>query len=268
MRGIGLLVIGLGSGVVGCAKGAAPGGTPDGGGSGGGDGSTGCGELCDTDGDGVLDSADMCPATPAGQPVNQVGCADSQLTSTLEPHFPPYNLTWTSSGDLGRAGGLVWTYLNIQRKDLFHIDWVICDDPTTPCGLSLDGPIDATEGWTMSAPDSDMANGKIQFTGTTHIALDDGTAPMLNTRLTVNVVGENGAVTSFAAVAALGITMPRLAGFGAEIAGTGFTITALEEVQDPTSGVWTPYLDYYDAAPTPMAGMQAAVSFGGSFYSK
>ena len=55
--------------------------------------------------------------------------------------FPPFGLTWTPSGELGRAGGLTWTYTGIQRGDLFHIWWVVCDDPGMPCGLSLDGPI-------------------------------------------------------------------------------------------------------------------------------
>jgi hypothetical protein len=39
-------------------------------------------------------------------------------------------------------------------------------------------------------------------------------------------------------------------------------------VQDTTTTTWTPYLDYYDAAPTPVAGMGTTTSFGGSFYDK
>jgi hypothetical protein len=31
---------------------------------------------------------------------------------------------------------------------------------------------------------------------------------------------------------------------------------------------WTPYMDYYDAAQTPVAGGGASTSFGGSFYDK
>src|SRR5262245_23698299 len=69
-----------------------------------------CDPHCDHDHDGVEDGMDKCPATPTGQPVNHDGCADSQLTPTLEPTFPPYELVWTNAGDLGRAGGLTWTY--------------------------------------------------------------------------------------------------------------------------------------------------------------
>ena len=42
-----------------------------------------CGSDCDTDMDGVHDGSDQCPNTPPGQPVNKVGCADSQLTPVL-----------------------------------------------------------------------------------------------------------------------------------------------------------------------------------------
>ena len=137
----------------GCAKaGEAP---PDGAPGPGPTADASCGDLCDQDGDGVVDGTDQCPNTPHGAVVNDVGCADSQLTATLDPTFPPYGLTWTPTGDLGRAGGLTWTYVGIQRMDLFHIYWIICDDPATPCGLSLDGPIDdPAESWqfSVSAP--------------------------------------------------------------------------------------------------------------------
>ena len=53
----------------------------------------------------------------------------------------PRSETWTSTGELGRVGGLTWTYTGIDRGDLFHIYWIVCDDPAEPCGLSLDGPI-------------------------------------------------------------------------------------------------------------------------------
>ena len=142
--------------------------------------------MCDHDHDGVVDGIDQCPNTTLGDPVNHVGCSDTQLTSTLQP-FPPFGLTWTPTGDLGRAGGLTWTYVGIERSDLFHIDWVVCDDPATPCGLSLDGAIDvAAEDWSFSAATSDLPNGKLAFINSTHIALADGTNPAIAGRLTVD----------------------------------------------------------------------------------
>lgn len=250
--------------LVGCAKANTASGDPDGGGSGTGD--SGCGEICDQDGDTVIDTADMCPNTPAGAPVNQVGCSDSQLTATLQP-FPPFGLTWTPSGDLGRAGGLTWTYVGIERKDLFHIYWLVCDDPATPCGLSLDGPLDAAgEGWQFATTPSDMPSGKLVFTNTTRIALADLTTPQLDGRLTVTI--SEGATPIVASdVVAMHVT-PRSGSVGAEIKGSSFTVVALAEVKDPAGSTWTPYLDYYDAAPTPMAGGASTVSFGGSFYAK
>jgi len=224
-----------------------------------------CGDLCDTDEDGVPDGSDQCPETPDGEDVNTIGCGDSQVAPMLEPTFPPYGLTWTPTGDLGRAGGLTWTYTGIDRADLFHIYWILCDDPATPCGLSLDGPIDMpAEGWTFSAADSDLPAGRVVFTNTTHILLADTTTPQLTGRLTVTIVDDADAPIPFAALTQLGVT-GRDGQYGAEIPGTGYEVVALAEVQDSTL-VWTPYLDYYDAAPTPETGGSTATSFGGSFY--
>ena len=261
--------------VAGCAKAAQQGPTDAGGGSGDAAGPTvdappSCGDLCDQDGDGVPDGSDQCADTPSGEPVNPDGCADSQLTPTLEPTFPPYGLTWTTGGDLGRAGGLSWTYTDIARGDLFHIYWIVCDDPATPCGLSLDGMIDQpAEGWQFSATDSDLPNGKLVFTNATQIVLADSSTVPLTGRLTVTIVAAGNPV-AFADVATLGVPA-RSGEYGAEIKGTGFTVTALGEVEDATNQVWTPYLDYYDAAPTPDtgdAGLNVYTSFGASFYDK
>lgn len=195
-----------------------------------------------------------------------VGCADSQLTATLQP-FPPFNLTWTPTGDLGRAGGLTWTYVGIERKDLFHIDWIICDDPATACGLSLDGAIDnLDEHWTFSAPDSDLPGGKLVYKNTTHILLDDQSTPQLTGRLTVTITDEAGPVAG-ADVGTLHVTS-RAGTHGAEIKKSGFTVVTLAEVQAMGSSTWTPYLDYYDSAPTPTVGGGVTTSFGGSFYAK
>ncbi|NUP07461.1 MAG: hypothetical protein HOW73_15535 [Polyangiaceae bacterium] len=239
------------------------GGTNGSGGSGGAGGS-GCGDMCDGDDDGVLDGADDCADTPAGEPVNSVGCSDSQLEPTLQEMWPPYGLTWTPTGDPGRAGGLTWTYTGIDHADLFHILWIPCDDPATPCGVSLDGPIDMTEAWQLSAAESNLAGGIVVFTNATHIALADSTNPALTGRLTLTIVGETGEPLPFADVSSLGVTA-RDGQYGAEIPGASFTVVALIEVQDSTLA-WTPYLDYFDAAPTPDPGPGSAVSFGGSFY--
>ncbi|MEO6775867.1 MAG: hypothetical protein ABI467_23100 [Kofleriaceae bacterium] len=228
-----------------------------------------CGDLCDHDHDGVVDGSDQCPNTPLGDVVNHVGCSDAQLTSTLQP-FPPFGMTWTPTGDLGRAGGLTWTYVGIERSDLFHIDWIVCDDPATPCGLSLDGPIDlTTEEWSFDAAHTDLPNGKLAFINSTHISLADGSSPAIGGRLTIHIVDAAmpPAPIAFATVASLNVP-PLMGQYGAEIKGTGYTVTALAEVQDPTSFAWVPYLDYYDAASTAPAGGGVTTSFGASFYAK
>lgn len=226
-----------------------------------------CGSDCDTDMDGVHDGSDMCPDTPPGQPVNMVGCADSQLTPVLVSEFPPFGLTWTNTGDLGRAGGLTWTYTGIVRGDLFHIYWIVCDDPATPCGMSLDGPIDAPAGWVFSAASSNLAGGTLVFNNSTRIVHDDGTTVALAGRLTLTLVDGNSQPLPFAAVGSLGVPA-RTGMYGAEIPGTGYTVNAIAEVQEANSTTWTPYLDYYDAAPTSMTGSGTTVSYGASFYDK
>jgi hypothetical protein len=235
-----------------------------------GDGGKCEGGLCDSDGDGVPDKDDKCPGTPAKAVVNKVGCSDSQLTPKLNPAWPPYNLTWGNTGELGRVGGLTWTYSGIVRGDLFHIYWILCDDPAEPCGLSLDGPIDVpNEKWTYSAPDSDLTNGKIVYTNTTNILLADNSTVPLNGRLTVTIVDGNNAPIPFADVATLGVPA-RDGKYGAEIKGTAYKVVALGEVEDSTN-VWTPYADYYDKAATPDtgdAGGNIYVSYGGYFYDK
>ena len=258
--GIVMLVI-----LVGCAKAATGTIDPDGGSMGSADAS--CGTMCDQDNDGVFDADDQCANTPVGETVNHDGCADSQLTPTLVP-FPPFNLMWTPTGNLGRAGGLTWTYVNIERDDLFHIYWIVCDDPATPCGLSLDGAIDvAAENWQFNAAGSDLANGKLVLTNTTHIALADATMPQLDGRLTITIVDATPTAIAFAPTTTLGVTA-RSGLYGAEIKGTAFTVVALAEVKPTTGSTWTAYLDYYDAAPTPTAGSGVTTSFGGSFYAK
>jgi hypothetical protein len=229
-----------------------------------------CAPNCDSDGDGVPDQNDQCPNTPKGQPVNQVGCADSQLTPVLNPNFPPYGLTFSPSGDPGRAGGLVWSYSGITRGDLFHIYWVVCDDPTTPCGMSLAGAIDTAAQWTLDITNTDLPNGKLVFTNMTHVVLADGTNPTLNGRQTITIIdpASNNTAIPFANVITLMIP-PRKAQFGAEITGTDFQVNVLTEIQDPASGTWTPYLDWYDNAHAPDdAGMAATYSLDGEFYDK
>jgi hypothetical protein len=232
--------------------------------AGGGDAAQ-CGDACDSDQDGVVDAADECPNTPPEVPVNRAGCSDSQVSPTLEPDFPPFGLTWTPTGDIGRAGGLTWTYEGIDRTDRFHIYWVVCDDPATPCGVSLDGPIDAApENWTFSTL-SALGAGRLIFDNAPTIRLADNTTTQLTGRLVMTIKDGFGNPLPFAPAASLNIPA-RTGMYAAPIPGVGFTVTAIIEVQD-SAAVWTPYLDYYDAAATPDPG-STSVSFGGSFYSE
>jgi hypothetical protein len=227
-----------------------------------------CGDLCDSDGDGVVDGMDQCPNTPAGAPVDKKGCADSQLTPMLNPNFPPYGLTWSHTGDPGRAGGLTWGYTGIDRGDLFHIYWLFCDDPSMPCGLSLDGPIDVpAESWTLSDTQTDLLNGKLVYTNAMHVVGTGGVSETVNGRLTITVT-DGSAPIPFVNVAVLKVTARR-ASYGVEIKGTAFQAVVTTEVQDPSTQAWTPSLDWYDAQQTDAdAGMPVFSSFDGAFYDK
>src|SRR6266540_6051987 len=97
-----LAIAALALAAVGCSH--ADGADDDGSVDGGGTDAVQCGDACDSDQDGVVDAIDECPNTPPEIPVNDVGCSDSQVSPTLEPNFPPFGLTWTPTGDIGRAG--------------------------------------------------------------------------------------------------------------------------------------------------------------------
>ena len=112
-----------------------------------------------------------------------------------------------------------------------------------------------------------LSAGTLVFINATHILLADGTMPALTGRLTMTIVDGNNAPIPFADVATL-MVPARLGTYGAEIPGTAFTVVAVIEVQPVGGTTWTPFLDYYDAASTPVAGGDAQVSFGGSFYDK
>jgi hypothetical protein len=224
-----------------------------------------CGAPCDEDGDGVSDDVDQCPGTSASAVVNDVGCSDAQVEPTLQETWPPYGLTWTPAGDMGRPGGMTWTYTGIAHGDRFHIYWLPCDDPVDLCGLSLDGPIDdAGEHLVFSAADSDLPAGKLVLINTTQIQHADTTFVALNGRVTLTIVDAADAPIAIETVGALGVTA-RAATHGVELLGTGFKVTVVGEVQESGSA-WTPYQDYFDAAPKPDPYPPLTVSFGGSFY--
>ena len=109
-----------------------------------------------------------------------------------------------------------------------------------------------------------LAGGVLVFTNTTQIILFDASVVPLTGRMSLTIVGEGGVPLAFEEVGAAGV--PARDGlYAAEVPGTTFTVTTRIEVQD-SGMVLTPYLDYYDAAPTPDPGTGTSVSFGGSFY--
>lgn len=97
--------------------------------------------------------------------------------------------------------------------------------------------------------------GKLVLTSTTNIALANNMTTPLSARVTTDAAS---ATIPFETVSALSVP-PRAGTHGAEIPATTFKLVALAEVKDSTSA-WTPYLDYYGAAPTPTTGGSTSVS--------
>ena len=89
----------------------------------------------------------------------------------------------------------------------------------------------------------------------------------LTGRLTLKLVDSQNVALPFAYVGTLGVHA-RSGTHGADIPGTGVSVNAIAEVQEAGSATWTPYLDYYDAAPTSMTGSGTSVLVRRSFYDK
>lgn len=227
----------------------------------------GCVTDCDADGDGVA-AGDACPDTPPGEPVNSVGCADSEVEPVLQPEWPPFGLAWTQEGDFGRVGGMTWSYQGIERDDLFAIYWVVCDE-TSPCGISLNGPVDAPgESWVYSAAESDLPAGRAVFTNLSAIETVENGAYAVDGRMTMTLVDGDDAPLPFSTVHDL--DLPARVGFvAAAIPGTAFKVHAIAEVTDGAAP-YTPYLDFYDAATVSPDGAVggAQASLFGSFYAE
>jgi hypothetical protein len=232
----------------------------------------GGGSASDSDGDGVADVLDLCPGTPSGAAVNSRGCAASQVLATRRDAFPPYGLTFMKTGDPGRVGGVTYAYTGIDFSSdggHFAIYWVVNDDAAFgPYGISLDGPVEAPETWTLSASESSLAAGIAVFHGNTHIHLFDNSLPPLQSRLTLTATDGSGPL-AWHSTAELGIT-PDLGTMALTIAKesgpSSFTVNAKAEVLNGST--WVPYLDFYDPARTPPEAKEAFISYGGSFYDK
>jgi OOP family OmpA-OmpF porin len=94
----------------------------------------------DTDGDGVCDSADLCPETPKGTVVDAKGCPADPKTDKNDPNqkfedvyfpFDRYDLTDYAKGVLDNAakviGGLTEKNPSLQVDVSGHTDWIGTD---------------------------------------------------------------------------------------------------------------------------------------------
>jgi hypothetical protein len=259
---------GGGGGTTGAAGAGGTTGAAGSGGTGGAGGTTG---AADADGDGVPDVLDLCPGTAASAAVNSRGCAASQVVAKRNDTFPSYGLTFTKTGDPGRAGGVTFAYTGIDFSTdggHFNIYWVPNDDAAFgPYGISLDGPVEAPETWTLSAGESSLPGGVAVFHGNTKIHLFDGSTPALQSRLTLTATsGSTPLAWQTTADLAITAELGTMALEIPHVAASTFTVVAKAEVFNGSA--WVPYLDDYDAAKTPPEAKEAFISYGGSFYDK
>lgn len=156
---------------------------------------------------------------------------------------PPGGVTLSTSGDSGRAGGLVWSYSELgfdfaQGATMWWGPW-----DQGAIGLAFDGLIDAPgETPAFSPSDSDLASGVAVWRGSSVMPLALGGSMTFPTRLTLRI--ENAG--SFIDPGSVGIV-----GANAVVSNiTGpYRVTAFFE--GLSAGVWKPAKDLYDSVGAP-----------------
>ena len=168
-------------------------------------------------------------ATPSG-PVLQV-----QNGSTFQA--PLGAVSFTTSGDIGRAGGLTWTYSGIDSSLLSQfasLEWGPAN--STSVKLAMDDGTFANPNDVLSfdAADSDLANGVAVWEGGPISFLTGNTG----TRLTVAVTDLSNTPIAFQTTSGYGdgATVPITGNFKAHL-----------ELDIGGGSSWSPYLDAFDS---------------------
>lgn len=178
--------------------------------------------------------------------------ASSADGTVAGPEYPPPGgVTLGASGNVGHAGGLTWTYDDLDLTRFKSLWWGPAGAEAV--GLSFDGAIDEPgEMLSFSAPSSDLAGGLAVWEGETTAQLFEGTL-IVPTRFTLSTAA------SLVAAGDAGLD----AGIGAVRPVTGpYQITVLFEAF--TDGSWKPAADAYFMLAT--EGENLVSSFGAGFY--
>src|SRR5690348_13026267 len=180
----------------------------------------------------------------------------------VQPGVAPLSgVTFPSTGDIGRAGGLTYTFSGVTglMSQFQTLEWGPADPNSVQ--LSMDGPITGPSNTlTFDPNDSNLAAGKAVWLGSAvyPIAQPPGTIPLL-TRFTMTAKDTNNVpITGFNATSGYGD--------GATVPVSGdFSANLLFEVSDNNGTSWTPAKDYFDAHQN-VPSNEMFSSFTGAFF--
>jgi uncharacterized repeat protein (TIGR01451 family) len=197
-------------------------------------------------------------AVLAGQ---SAALASPPPTGPVQPGVAPLSgVTFPSTGDIGRAGGLTYTFSGVTglMSQFQTLEW----GPAGPDSvqLSMNGPISPANTLTFNTGASDLANGKAVWMGTAQypIAQPPGTIQLL-TRFTMTAKDSNNVpITGFNATSGYGD------GATANVLGD-FSATLLFEVSDNNGTSWMAAKDYFDTHQN-VPGNEMFSSFTGAFF--
>jgi len=192
---------------------------------------------------GMAQSAALAAPTPSG-PV-QPGTA------------PVAGVTYTSSGNIGEAGGLTYSFSGLTSAVMAQftdLEWGPAD--TSAVQLSLDGNASFSEtGQTLTydAADSDLAGGTAVWTGSSQYPIAQPSETLtLDTRFTMT--------------ASTGLIATSGYGDGATVPVSGnFSVNLLFEVSADGGTTWTPATDYFNSQQN-VIGNTIQSSFSGGFF--
>jgi uncharacterized repeat protein (TIGR01451 family) len=185
--------------------------------------------------------------------------ADPTPVGPVQPGTSPFaGVTFTTTGDIGKAGGLTYSFTGLTGNlgQFSDVEWGPAD--TSAIQLALNGdPTFSTTGQTLTfnASDSDLGGGTAVWTGSSPYPL-------------AQPPSDNTVPTRFVMTASTPLNLTGY-GDGATVTVTGdFSVNLLFEVFDGTT--WQPATDYFNSQQnvtyTPPAQGEYSSFLGGFFY--
>lgn len=185
-----------------------------------------------------------------------VSSPGSAYGAPVGPVYPaPGSGTLVSSGSIGQAGGVTWSFSGVDSSQFGQMVWGLAY-PATPATYSF-GLDTAT--LSFDSVSSNLTGGTARYTGSAMFPNLNGTTPTLPVRLTVQSTPSSAMETP--AAAGLGVD-PSV---GAVLPVTGdFSVNLLFETSADGGVTWQPADAYFDATPHPLGGTTSSVN--GAFW--